>query len=92
MRYPDWASLEIGPAGLSGTGDFPVAFCADLSPASVLGAYWRGLFPMPAPDEQFRTINEVRYEDLVADGTIGLVGSGAATRTGWRGGRPIRGR
>jgi leucyl/phenylalanyl-tRNA---protein transferase len=44
----------------------------------VLGAYRRGLFPMPAPDEQFRTINEVRYEDLVTDGTIGLVGSGDA--------------
>jgi leucyl/phenylalanyl-tRNA--protein transferase len=75
VRYPDWASLEIGP---DGPADLPVAFCADLSPASVLGAYRRGLFPMPAPDEQFRTINEVRYEDLVADGTIGLVGSGAA--------------
>jgi len=75
VRYPDWASLEVGPAG---PVDLPVAFCADLSPASVLGAYRRGLFPMPAPDEQFRTINEVRYEDLVADGTIGLVGSAAA--------------
>jgi leucyl/phenylalanyl-tRNA--protein transferase len=32
---------------------------------------------MPAPDEQFRTINEIRYEDLVADGTIGLVGAEA---------------
>jgi leucyl/phenylalanyl-tRNA--protein transferase len=75
VRYPDWTSLEIGRDGPAG---LPVAFCADLSPASVLGAYRRGLFPMPAPDEQFRTINEVRYEDLVADGTIGLVGSEAA--------------
>lgn len=75
MRYPDWASLSIGPDGPAG---LPVAFCADLSPASVLGAYRRGLFPMPAPDEQFRIINEVWYEDLVADGTIGLVGSAAA--------------
>jgi leucyl/phenylalanyl-tRNA--protein transferase len=71
VRYPDWEALEIGPDGPAG---LPVAFCADLSPASVLGAYRRGLFPMPAPDEQFRAINEFQYEDLVADGTIGLVG------------------
>jgi leucyl/phenylalanyl-tRNA---protein transferase len=69
-RYPDWESLEI-----RSSGDTPVAFCADLSPASVLGAYRRGIVPVPAPDEYFRTINEVRYEDGVADGTIGLVGS-----------------
>jgi leucyl/phenylalanyl-tRNA---protein transferase len=78
VRYPDWESLEIGPGEPAGPAGWPVAFCADLSPASVLGAYRRGLFPMPAPDEQFRTINEFRYEDLVADGTIGLVGSEAA--------------
>ena len=71
-RYPDWESFELAP----GTGDSPVAFCADLSPASVLGAYRRGIFPLPAADERFRTINEVRYEERVADGTIGLVGSG----------------
>ncbi len=70
-RYPDWESLDI-----RSSGDAPVAFCADLSPASVLGAYRRGIIPVPAPDEYFRTINEVRYEDMVADGTIGLVGSG----------------
>jgi len=70
-RYPDWESLEI-----RSPGDTPVAFCADLSPASVLGAYRRGIIPLPASDEYFRTINEVRYEDKVADGTIGLVGCG----------------
>ena len=70
-RYPDWESLEA-----RSSGDTPVAFCADLSPASVLGAYRRGIFPVPAPDEYFRTINEVGYEDQVTDGTIGLVGSG----------------
>jgi leucyl/phenylalanyl-tRNA--protein transferase len=81
VRYPDWESLEIGldgPPGPAGPAALPVAFCADLSPASVLGAYRRGLFPMPAPDEHHRTISEFRYEDLVADGTIGLVGSQAA--------------
>jgi len=70
-RYPDWESFEIAAAGAG-----PVAFCADLSPASVLGAYRRGIFPLPAADERFRTINEVRYSDEVADGTIGLVGTG----------------
>jgi leucyl/phenylalanyl-tRNA--protein transferase len=51
-----------------------VAFCADLSPDSVLGAYRRGIVPLPAGDEYFRTLNEVRYGDLVADGTIAVVG------------------
>jgi leucyl/phenylalanyl-tRNA--protein transferase len=89
-HYPDWASFEIAPeAGGSpeasdspGAGDSPVAFGADLSPASVLGAYRRGIIPFPAPDEHFRTINEFRYEDQVADGTIGLVGSEAGGRGG----------
>jgi leucyl/phenylalanyl-tRNA--protein transferase len=71
-RYPDWESLEISPD----PSDSPVAFCADLSPPSVLGAYRRGIVPFPAPDEHFRTINEFRYEDRVAHGAISLVGSG----------------
>jgi leucyl/phenylalanyl-tRNA--protein transferase len=71
-HYPDWESFEIAPDAR----DSPVAFCADLSPASVLGAYRRGIIPFPAADEHFRTINEFRYEDQVAQGTIGLVGSG----------------
>ncbi|HWG02046.1 MAG TPA: leucyl/phenylalanyl-tRNA--protein transferase [Trebonia sp.] len=54
--------------------DLPVAFCADLSPASVLGAYRHGVIPLPAPDEFFRTVNEVKYADQVADGTIAVVG------------------
>jgi leucyl/phenylalanyl-tRNA--protein transferase len=37
---------------------------------------------MPAPDEHFRIINEFRYEDLVADGTIGVVGRGRAEQGG----------
>lgn len=73
--YPDWESFKF-PAGLPlpGPADQPVAFCADLSPASVLGAYRRGIIPMPAPDEYFRTMNEVRHEDLVAAGAIAVVG------------------
>ncbi len=88
MRYPDWESLEITPAALSwpagpGLAGLPAAFCADLSPASVLGAYRRGIVPMPAPDEHFRTVNEYRYEDLVADGTIAVVGRGDPYWVAW---------
>jgi leucyl/phenylalanyl-tRNA---protein transferase len=77
-HYPDWESFEIAP----GASDSPVAFGADLSPASVLGAYRRGIIPFPAPDEHFRTINEFRFEDQVADGTIGLVGEAVGSRGG----------
>ena len=74
-RYPDWESFEF-PAG-AGADDAPVAFCADLGPASVLGAYRRGIIPLPVSDEYFRTLNEFRYEDQVAAGAIGIVGDGA---------------
>ncbi len=69
-RYPDWESFRFppGPAGR------PVAFCADLSPESVLGACLRGVIPLPAPGEYYRTLNEARYEDQVADGAIAIVG------------------
>ncbi|MGH3212460.1 MAG: leucyl/phenylalanyl-tRNA--protein transferase [Trebonia sp.] len=70
-HYPDWASARSPAAG---PADGPVAFCADLSPTSVLGAYRRGIIPLPALDEYLRTINEVRYEDQVAAGTIAIVG------------------
>lgn len=73
-RYRDWESFELARSGPAGEG--PVAFGADLSPASVLGAYRRGIFPLPAADEYFRTINEIRYSAGVADGTIGVVGAG----------------
>jgi leucyl/phenylalanyl-tRNA---protein transferase len=75
-RYPDWDSFEF-PAGLGpapGTAEGPVAFCADLGPASVLGASRRGIFPMPAADDFFRGLNEIRYEDQVAAGAIAIVG------------------
>ena len=73
-RYPDWESFKF-PAVAPTAGDGqPVAFCADLSPASVLGACLRGIIPLPAPDEYFRTLNEIRYADQVEAGTIALVG------------------
>jgi leucyl/phenylalanyl-tRNA---protein transferase len=70
-RYPGWASFEFPSAG---PAEGPVAFCGDLGPDSVLGAYRRGLVPMPAADEYFRGFNEIRYEDQVAAGAIAVVG------------------
>lgn len=70
-HYPDWESFEIAAR----PGDHPVAFCADLSPASVLSAYRHGIVPFPATNEYVRDIYEFRHEDQVADGTIAIVGS-----------------
>ena len=67
-----------GGAGAGGGADAPVAFCADLSPASVLAAYRRGIVPLPASDDYVRTLNEFRYEDEVAAGTIAIVGDESA--------------
>jgi len=80
-HYPDWESFTIAPSAR----DCPVAFGADLSPVSVLGAYKNGIFPFPAADEYARDVNEFRYEDQVADGVIGLVGStgGDPYRVAW---------
>jgi leucyl/phenylalanyl-tRNA--protein transferase len=72
-RYPDWESFQF-PEVRPADGGGPVALCADLSPASVLGACRRGIIPLPAQDEYFRTLNEVRYEDQVAAGAIAIVG------------------
>ena len=74
-HYPDWESFRF-PAGLDGgaPGGQPVAFCADLSPESVLGGYRRGIVPIPAGSEFIRTRNEVMYEDEVAAGAIAIVG------------------
>jgi leucyl/phenylalanyl-tRNA---protein transferase len=73
VRYFNgWDTFEL-PEGAP--KDDPVAFCADLSPASVLAAYRRGIIPLPAADEFVRTINEVRYEDEVSTGRIAIVGA-----------------
>jgi len=71
VRYvPDWDSLDLAAC----PGDCPVAFCADLSPRRVLGAYQHGIIPFPAANEYLRSINEFRYEEQVAAGLISLVG------------------
>src|SRR3984893_19066065 len=67
--YSDWASLDM----TSAPGDSPVAFCGDLSPASLLAAYQRGIIPFPAHDEYSRNFDEFRYEDKVAAGVIAIV-------------------
>lgn len=75
-RYPDWESFTFAAASAASSAPGgPVAFCADLSPASVLGGYRRGIIPLPAPDEFLRTLNEFRYEDQVASGAIAIVGA-----------------
>jgi leucyl/phenylalanyl-tRNA--protein transferase len=71
--YPDWDSFQLRAE----IADGPVAFGADLSPDSVLAAYRRGIIPFPAADEYHRTLHEVRYEDQVEAGAIGLVGDPA---------------
>ena len=90
-RYRDWESFTFPAAdpdhdgGDSNGGDIggggggaPVAFCADLSPASVLAAYRRGIVPLPASDDYFRTFNEFRYSGDVSAGRIGIVGDEGA--------------
>ncbi|HWG13928.1 MAG TPA: leucyl/phenylalanyl-tRNA--protein transferase [Streptosporangiaceae bacterium] len=72
--YRDWDSFRPHPAVTDG----PVAFGADLRPDILLSAYQHGIIPFPAPDEYHRTLNEVRYEDQVAAGVIGLIGEPGA--------------
>jgi leucyl/phenylalanyl-tRNA--protein transferase len=69
-HYPGWDSFEIG----SRSPDRPVAYCADLSPASVLGAYRHGIVPFPAPDEYVRNFHELQHEEEVAAGSIAIIG------------------
>ena len=76
-RYRDWDSFTFPGRDAGADADAPVAFCADLSPASVLAAYRRGIVPLPASDDFVRTLNEFRYEDQVAAGTIAIVADDA---------------
>ncbi|WP_033821999.1 leucyl/phenylalanyl-tRNA--protein transferase [Kitasatospora sp. MBT63] len=70
-RTTDWwhsVAVSVAPA------DAPAAFCSDLGAPSLLAAYRAGLFPMPAPDEYARWMNEALYEDRVATGAIAVPG------------------
>lgn len=73
-RCPGWEALDLREAATDG----PVAFSADLSPASLLAAYRAGVYPFPAPDEYTRILNEVLYGDQVQEGRIRLVGEESA--------------
>ena len=44
----------------------------------MVGAYRRGIIPLPVSGDYLRTLNEFRYEDQVAAGTIGIVGDEGA--------------
>lgn len=60
-----WDSLDLAEAPAEG----PVAFRDDLSPATLLAAYRRGLYPFPADTEEQKILSELSYEGLVpADG------------------------
>ncbi|MFI2367578.1 leucyl/phenylalanyl-tRNA--protein transferase [Streptomyces sp. NPDC018833] len=73
-RCPGWDALDV----LQAAPDGPVAFCADLSPDSLLAAYRAGVYPFPATDEYTRTLNEVVFADQVQEGRIQLVGEESA--------------
>lgn len=79
-RLPGWDAFELRAAAPKGG---PVAFSADLSPASVLAACRLGLFPVPAAGGYARELNEARYEDQVAAGVIAVVGDGDPYRVAW---------
>ncbi|MFJ7176300.1 leucyl/phenylalanyl-tRNA--protein transferase [Streptomyces massasporeus] len=69
-RCPRWEALDV----LKAAPDGPVAFSADLGPASLLAAYRAGVYPFPASDEYTRALNEVVFADQVQEGRIPLVG------------------
>ncbi|GAA5018888.1 leucyl/phenylalanyl-tRNA--protein transferase [Kitasatospora paranensis] len=77
-----WAAVDLSAAAADG----PAAFCADLGPAGLLAAYRAGAFPMPAADDYAMFMNEARWEDRVAAGSIAIVdpgGDGEAFRVPW---------
>ncbi len=73
-RCPGWESLDLLPAAPDG----PVAFSADLTPASLLAAYRAGVYPFPASDEYAHALNEVAFADQVEEGHIPVVGDGTS--------------
>lgn len=77
--FPDWDSFEIAASA----GDMPVAFCGDLSPASLLSAYRRGIVPLPAGSEYARDIIEFQYEEQVENGLIAVVGDADPYLAAW---------
>jgi leucyl/phenylalanyl-tRNA--protein transferase len=76
--YPGWDEFEYPdtPATEGESGQAaPVAFCGDLSPAGLLAAYRRGLYPLAAPGLKRRIGKKVEYAGQVASGAVAIVGS-----------------
>ncbi len=70
-RYQGWNSFEYAS---SEDPLEPVAFCGDLSPAGLLAAYRRGVFPFAAPGLKRRVGKRVEYAGRVAGGAVAIVG------------------
>jgi len=70
-QYPGWSAFEYAGGG---DPDMPVAFCGDLSPAGLLAAYRRGVFPLAAPGLKRRAGKRVEYAERVASGAVAIVG------------------
>jgi leucyl/phenylalanyl-tRNA--protein transferase len=64
-----WAGVELSRTA----GNGPVAFSAGIGPDALLAAYRAGAYPLPAPGDIARTINEVTHEGEVAAERIWLV-------------------
>ncbi|MER5354594.1 leucyl/phenylalanyl-tRNA--protein transferase [Kitasatospora sp. NPDC002551] len=64
-----FAALDVARAPADG----PAAFGADLAPGTLLAAYRRGLFPLPAADAYASAFNEARAERAVAAGEVALL-------------------
>ena len=68
-----WTGVDLSHTA----GDGPVAFSAGTGPDGLLAAYRAGAYPLPAPNDVARTINEVTHEDEVASGRIWLIAADA---------------
>ena len=64
-----WSGVDLSRTA----GDGPVAFSAATGPDALLAAYRAGAYPLPAPNDFARTVNEVTHEGEVAEGRIWLV-------------------
>ncbi|MEK2490876.1 leucyl/phenylalanyl-tRNA--protein transferase [Kitasatospora purpeofusca] len=64
-----FAAVDVARAPADG----PAAFGGDLAPGTLLAAYRRGLFPLPAADAYASAFSEARYEEEVEAGRIALL-------------------
>jgi len=69
-----WTGVDLSHTA----GDGPVAFSAAIGPDELLAAYRAGAYPLPAPGDVARTINEVTHEGDVAEGRIWLIAADTA--------------